>query len=175
MNDIKQFFTVVIDEIKKELGYLKRSKYSKPKDNAISNLRTRININNYRGLYCLLCIVSVVLSIILYPFNIILLWIILFCVAVYYFFANLPIKWPFTLPEDYPPIVIAMAVGYVIDTLVSIYYDCLFQFLIPYIISVLIIRLHSMICVTEVETEYYEKMKQETNENNNENTDEKKE
>ena len=62
MNEIKQFFSSVWNEIKIEFELVKKAKYSIPSDNAIMNMRTRININNYRGLYSLLCIFSVVLS-----------------------------------------------------------------------------------------------------------------
>ena len=62
MNEIKQFFSSVWNEIKIEFELVKKAKYSIPSDNAIMNMRTRINISNYRGLYSLLCIFSVVLS-----------------------------------------------------------------------------------------------------------------
>ena len=68
MNEIKQFFSSVWNEIKIEFELVKKAKYSIPSDNAIMNMRTRININNYRGLYSLLCIVSVVLSLFVFYF-----------------------------------------------------------------------------------------------------------
>ena len=68
-----------------------------------------------------------------------------------------------------------MTVGYVIDTLISLYKDCLFQFLIPYIVSVLIVRVHSMFTMTDVEPEYHNKSntnsttKNKDNKNNKDN------
>ncbi|BFU21677.1 hypothetical protein CL6EHI_159820 [Entamoeba histolytica] len=154
MEDIKTSINSFMQEVYYELDLLKQTKYGIFSDVAIMNLRTKVNIYNFRFLYVMLCGICVFIGIVIKPFTLLLLLMQAIPIVIYKVCTKLNISIPINLPQEFPPSFIAICIGYISASITAYFNDCFLPFLLPLVIAVIIIRAHSCFAITDAEPEH---------------------
>ncbi|ELP95212.1 hypothetical protein EIN_429880 [Entamoeba invadens IP1] len=154
MEKVNQIFDYAQTHFKEEFELLMKTKYGLFSDVAVMNLRFKINVNNFKCTYVSLILLIMVLFILLKPFLLVVYGVMTIPVIVYFIGKNYT-SFSINLPKEYPPLLIALTMGYFFAMITSYLNECMLFFVIPMVIGVTIIRAHSCFAITDAEAEYH--------------------